>query len=123
MGGYGRIGVYRVNESIKTGLFPSAWRIGNITPILKEGSPLDPGNWRPITLLPLPSKLLEKAVHFQVNSFLSNNNILDKRQHGFRTSFSTSTAIFELTKNMFSNYDKGKCTSCIFVDYKKNFQT
>ena len=111
------------NESINTGLFPKLWRIGNITPIPKEGNPLDPGNWRPITLLPLPSKLLEKAIHFQVNSFLTNNNILDNRQHGFRSSFSTSTAIFELVKKLFSSYDEGMCTSCIFVDYKKAFET
>ena len=111
------------NESLNTGLFPKAWRIGHITPIPKEGNPLEPGNWRPITLLPLPSKLLEKAIHYQVNLFLSHNNILDKRQHGFRTSFSTSTAIFELVKKLFSNYDEGKCTSCVFVDYRKAFET
>ena len=111
------------NESLDTGIFPKAWCIGNITPIPKEGNPLEPGNWRPITLLPLPSKLLEKAIHFQVNLFLSNNTILDERQHGFRSSLSTSTAIFDLVKKLFSSYDEGKCTSCIFVDYKKAFET
>ena len=104
------------NESLNTGLFPKSWRIGNITPIPKEGNPLESGNWRPITLLPLPSKLLE-------NSFLTNNNILDERQHGFRLSFSTSTAIFELVKKLFSSYDDGQCTSCIFVGYRKAFET
>ena len=87
-------------------------------PILSE-----PGNWRPITLLPLPSKLLEKAIHFQVSLFLTNNNILDGRQHGFRSSFSTSTVIFELVKKLFDSYDEGKSTSCVFVDYKKAFET
>ena len=111
------------NESISTGIFPATWRVGTITPILKEGDPLEPGNWRPITLLPLPSKLLEKAIHFQVNSFLMNNNILDNRQHGFRAMFSTSTAIFQLVKELFNKYDEGKCTSCIFVDYRKAFET
>ena len=111
------------NESINTGVFPNAWRMGYITPIPKEGNPLEPGNWRPITLLPLPSKLLEKAIHYQVNLFMNNNNILDNRQHGFRSSLSTSTAIFELVKKLFNNYDEGKCTSCIFVDYKKAFET
>ena len=47
------------NESITTGIFQTVWATGYITPITKEGDLMDPGNWRPITMLPLPSKLLE----------------------------------------------------------------
>ena len=111
------------NESIDTEIFPTAWCMGHITPIPKEGDPLDPGNWRPITILPLPSKLLEKAIHYQVSLFLERNFILDSRQHGFRPNFSTSTAIFQLVKDLFNSYDEGRCTSCIFVDYRKAFET
>ena len=111
------------NESIKTGIFPKSWSIGYITPIPKESDPLEAGNWRPISILPLPSKLLEQAVHYQVNVFLENNNILDSRQHGFRPEYSTSTAIFKLVKDLFENYDKGYSSSCVFVDYKKAFET
>ena len=111
------------NESLETGIFPDAWSIGYISPIPKEGDPLDAGNWRPISILPLPSKLLEQAVHYQVTIFLENNHILDQRQHGFRSDYSTSTAIFKLVKDLFHNYDIGQSTSCIFVDYKKAFET
>ena len=111
------------NESLETGIFPDAWSIGYITPIPKEGDPLEAGNWRPISILPLPSKLLEQAVHHQVNTFLDNNHILDSRQQGFRPEYSTSTAIFKLVKDLFHNYDKGQSSSCIFVDYKKAFET
>ena len=111
------------NESICMGIFPADWRIGSITPIPKEGNPLEPGNWRSITLLPPPSKLFEKAIHYQVSIFLINNNLLDNRQHGFRPSFSTSTAIFQLVKELFNNFDNGNCTSCVFVDYRKAFET
>ena len=64
-----------INESIRTSSFPDTWAVGSITPILKEGDPLDPGNWRPISILPLPSKLLERAIHYQIISHLDNNNI------------------------------------------------
>ena len=111
------------NESINTGIFPSTWATGYITPIPKEGDPMDPGNWRPITILPLPSKLLKKAIHAQITIFLDNNNVLDCRQHGFRFNYSTSTAIFQLVKELYSSYDEGNCTSCIFVDYRKAFET
>ena len=111
------------NESLQTGIFPDAWSTGYITPIPKEGDPLEAGNWRPISILPLPSKLLEQAVHYQVSIFLENNHILDPRQHGFRPEYSTSTAIFKLMKNLFETYDMGHSSSCIFVDYKKAFET
>ena len=80
--------------------------MGTITPIPKKGDTLDPGNWRPITILPLPSKLLEKVVHYQIISYLDDNNYLSFNQHGFRKGKSTSTAILE--------------TTCV---YKKAFET
>ena len=59
---------------------------------------LEANNWRPVTLLPLPTKLLEKAVHYQKSNYLSNENILSERQHGFRPGLSTATAIFKVIK-------------------------
>ena len=112
-----------INESLRTSTFPDAWAIGEITPIPKEGDPLDPGNWRPITILPLPSKLLEKAVHYQIISHLDNNNFLSSNQHGFRKGKSTSTAILEMTRIVTENSNRGRHTSCVFVDYKKAFET
>ena len=92
-------------------------------PIPKEGDPLDPGNWRPITILPLPSNLLEKAIHYQIVSFLDEQELLSRNQHGFRKGKSTSSAIMELTRKLFSNYNQNLNTSCVFIDYKKAFET
>ena len=85
---------YLLYQCIQTDIFPLECSIGYITPIPKDGDPLDAGNLRPISILPLPSKLLEKAILYQVNAFLENNLILDQRQHGFRTKYSTPRAIF-----------------------------
>ena len=112
-----------INEAIRTATFPDSWEIGSITPIPKEGDILDLGNWRPITILPLPSKLLERALHFQITTHLDNNNYLSESQHGFRAGKSTSTAILDLTRLLTDNYNKGKHTSCVFVDYRKAFET
>ena len=73
-----------LNESISQEMFPAKWAVGNITPIPKEGDQLDPGNWRPITILPLPSKIMERAVHYQLVNYFEENNYLHSRQHGFR---------------------------------------
>ena len=81
------------------------------------------GNWRPITILPLPSKLLEKAVHYQIISHLNDRDYLSQNQHGFRKGKSTSTAILDLTRRLTDNYNQGHHTSCVFVDYKKAFET
>ena len=112
-----------INESIWTTIFPDAWAVGSITPIPKEGNSLDPGNWHPISILPLPSKLLERAVHFQISSYLDNSGLLSTHQHGFRPGKSTSMAILDLTRLLTNNYNIGKHTSCVFVDYKKAFKT
>ena len=113
-----------INESIRTATFPDAWAVGSITPIPKEGHySLDPGNWHPISILPLPSKLLERAVHFQISSYLDNSGLLSTHQHGFCRRKSTSTAILDLTRLLTNNYVIGNHTSCVFVDYKKAFET
>ena len=112
-----------INGSIRTATFPDAWAIGSITPIPKEGDVLDPGNWRPLSILPLPSKLLEKAVHFQMSAHLDNNGYLAFNQHGFRKGKCTSTAILELASVLTDNYKSTNHTSFVFVDYKKAFET
>ena len=76
-----------------------------------------------ITILSIPSKLLEKAIHYQLMNYFEENNLLNSRQHGFRKDHSTSTAIHRLAKTIYDSYDQGLCTSCIFVDYKKAFET
>ena len=97
--------------------------IGTITPIPKGGDSHDPGNWRPITILPLPSKIMERAVHYQLINYFEENDYLHKNQHGFRKNCSTATAIFKLSRDLYSAYDLGYSISCIFVDYKKAFET
>ena len=100
-----------INESIRTATFPDAWAVGSI------------GNWHPISILPLPSKLLERAVHFQISSYPDKSGLLSTHQHGFRPGKSTSTAILDLTRLLTNNYNIGNHTSCMFVDYKKAFET
>ena len=104
-----------INESIRTSTFPDKWAVGSITPIPKDGDNLDPGNWRPISILPLPSKLRERAIHYQVISHLDDNGYLSKDQHGFRAGKSTSTAILDLTRLLTESYNKGKQVACLSI--------
>ena len=74
---------YIINLSIKTSTVPSVWKIANITPVFKSGDSTKPENHRPISVLPIASKILEKAVHHNLITFLENKNLLTDCQYGF----------------------------------------
>ena len=61
------------NISIQTGTYPSTWKLAKVTPLFKKGSRQDPSNYRPISVLPTISKVLEKAIHAQFYTYLNDN--------------------------------------------------
>ena len=89
----------------------------------KKGSKQDPSNYRPISVLPTISKLLEKAVHMQLHSYLCDNNLLSQKQFGFRLNSSTVTASAIFTDKILSAMDKGQLTGAVFIDLTKAFDT
>ena len=78
------------NLSISWGVFPSACKVAKLKPIFKKGKKIDPSNYRPISLLPVISKVIEKVIHDQTNAFLSGENILPNYQSSFREDHSTN---------------------------------
>ena len=91
---------YIVNLSLNTGTVPSAWKEAKIVPIYKSGTSSSVENYRPISVLPILSKLLEKAVHTQLSNFLERNNLLNDSQFGYRQNRSTDLAAALLTDSM-----------------------
>ena len=92
-----------------------------MVPIYKGGDKENTGNYRPISLLPLPGKILEKIVHLRVSDFLDENEFLTEHQGGFRKGFSTTSTIADLTDDIFSEINMGSTTVAAFVDLKKAF--
>ena len=78
------------NLSISSGRFPDSCKIAKLKPFFKKGSKTDPKNYRPISLLRLMSKMLERIVHEQIVEFLDKHNILFKFQSGFRKNHFTN---------------------------------
>ena len=71
--------------------FPSSWKCSKIISLFKSGDKANPNNYRPISVLPTSSKLMEKAVYTQLYDYLTENNILNDNQFGFRRKCSTAS--------------------------------
>ena len=81
-----------LNLSIETSTVPATWKIAIIIPIYKSGSYDQPENYRPISVLPVLSKLLKKSIHRQLMNFLEDENLISKYQFGYRSKRSTNLA-------------------------------
>ena len=112
-----------MNLSITTGIFPNSWKIDKVTPIFKEDAKTDPNNYRPISILPVVSKLIERIVFKQLYEYLNSNHLLTESQSGFRPTFSTETALLEMTNEWLWNIDSEHLYGVIFLDLKKPFDT
>ena len=111
------------NNSLDSSTFPESWKIAKVVPLFKGGDREKVGNYRPVSLLPLPGKIMEKIVHKKVSSFWDNNEFLTKDQGGFRKGFSTLSTIADLTDNIFSEINNGNTTVAAFIDLRKAFDT
>ena len=111
------------NISILSGLFPSDCKIAKLKPLHKKGLKTNPENFRPISLLPLISKIIERIVYDQVDNFLLQNNILYNYQSGFRKNHSSHLCLSFLNDKILKGFDKGLFTGMIVIDLQKAFDT
>ena len=114
---------YLSNLCFEQGIFPDALKVAVITPVYKGGDRSDPSNYRPISVLPSISKILEKLLNSRLIKYLSKHNILSPSQFGFRQGKSTEDAILSLTSTIVDRVDKGSKCLAVFLDLKKAFDT
>ena len=112
---------YLINLTISSGEIPSQWKEAKVTPIFKEGKKDDENNYRPISVLPLVSKVMERAVQVQLLAFFEVNKVLSVYQSGFRKKHSTETAVVHLADHILEHMDKQQLTGAAFIDLKKAF--
>ena len=112
-----------INRSLESGIVPDQLKIANVIPIYKASDPDRLQNYRPISLLPAFSKLIEKIMYNKVMSFLNSNNILYKHQYGFRPKHSTIHPILHLINHCakVNNANHHQSTMSIFCDLSKAF--
>lgn len=115
--------VHIFNLSLSNGVVPTKLKIAHVTPIFKAGSKHDFTNYRPISILPSISKILEKIMYTRIFNFISKHNILSPNQFGFRPKRSTYMATNELYCKIAQNLDNNLHTVGIFLDLSKAFDT
>ena len=109
------------NECVNVGYFPDALKLACVTPIFKKGDVNDPSNYRPISILPVVSKVFERLLKDQLVAFIEGKNILSLNQFGFRTGKSTGAAISEFIEKITRCFEEGEFCSVSLLDLSKAF--
>ena len=112
-----------INCSLISGIVPSKLKIAKVIPIFKNGHRGDMCNYRPISVLPCFSKILEKIIANRLLSFLLKYNILYDHQFGFIPGKNTTHAILSLVEYLINSFEDNKITCGIFLDISKAFDT
>ncbi len=112
-----------VNLSFRNRKFPGTWKLSKVTALHKGGSTDNCNNYRPISILPTVSKVLERLVHQQCSSYLTLHGLLSEAQSGFRGGRSTGTCLIEFLDNIYRGIDGGGVCGAVFLDLAKAFDT
>jgi hypothetical protein len=110
-------------SSITTGTVPEKLKIAKIVPIYKTGEPYLLNNYRPISILPVFSKLLERIIYNKLYQYITNNNILNTKQFGFQKQHATEHAIVDLVNSINYSFVNKEFVLGIFIDLSKAFDT
>lgn len=109
------------NLAFSSGVFPMKMQIAKVIALFKSGDKNNLGNYRPISILPVFSKGLEKIIHSRITNFSSNHNLLAECQFGFRKFRSTETALLHQKEIILDRLEKKLATIGVFLDFSKAF--
>ena len=112
-----------INQCLKMGIFPNQLKIAKVVPIFKTGDDTLFTNYRPISLLPSTSKVVERVIFNQLYTYFETNKLFYGSQYGFRKRHSTEFAALELVDKLLNMMDKGQVPLGIFLDLSKAFDT
>ena len=112
-----------INLSISSSTFPTIWKWAKVRPLLKSMSAdaLLPKSYRPVALLPILSKVMEKVVFIQLVEYLEHNNLIHPNLHGSRKGHNTSTSLLQLYDRWVEELDEDKMVGVLFCDQSAAF--
>lgn len=112
-----------INNSISNGIFPQCLKKSFVTPVYKGGDHLNVESYRPISVLPLFSKILEKYMAIKLSQYLEKMSILSTKQFGFQKGMGTVDAILTLMEDIYESINREQYMISLFVDLRKAFDT
>ena len=110
-----------INLSINTSTFPAQFKKAKVVPLHKSGDELNAKNYRPVAMLPVLSKLAERAIFVQVLEYFEHHGLLHPNHHGFRPHHSTTSALLQMYDTWIEAMDRGEATGVIFLDLSAAF--
>ena len=110
-----------INLSIELQKFPSGWKCSKVIPLHKKNEVTEPKNYRPVSLLAITSKILERAIFQQLIEYLEGNNILHPSHHGFRRNHSTATALLEMHNTWIEALEEDEISAVVLLDLSAAF--
>lgn len=111
------------NKSLQTGIIPKEWKIAHVIPIFKSGDKHDSGNYRPVSLTSICSRLLESIVKEQLMNHMEDNNLFTEHQFGFRSGYSCVTQLLHIFEEWSKAIDDHHVVDVIYLDFRKAFDT
>ena len=110
-----------VNNIIKNCIFPCRWKLALIKPLPKVFNPLSPSDFRPISLLPAFSKIIEKILGSQMQTYFNKRKLLNKYQSAYTINHSCTTVLLDITDFAFDAIDNNEIVILVLLDYSKAF--
>ena len=105
-----------LKRSIEKEVFPYALKIARVTSLFKGGGPSNISNYRPISVLPCFSKILERIMYNRLYKYLTTEKLLYLKQFGFQTGLSTEHGIVKLADQIYESFEKDHYTLGVFID-------
>lgn len=112
-----------INLCFEQSIFPKELKIANVLPVHKGGDSSNVQHYRPISMLPIFSKVFERLLYNRLYGFLSQHGVIADSQFGFRKKFSTEMALAFAIDKITNEIDRGNCVVGLFLDLKKAFDT
>ena len=109
------------NDCLNKGKFPHEWKKANVVPVHKKGNKQSLKNYRPISLLPICSKIFERLIYNEMFTFFTENNLISPNQSGFRPGDSCVNQLLAITHEIYKSFDEGFEVRGVFLDISKAF--
>ena len=108
-------------DCLTNGIFPSDWKKGSIVPVHKKNDKQCLNNYRPISLLPICSKIFERLIFNEMFEFFIENDLISQHQSGFKPGDSCINQLLSITHEIYQSFDEGFDVRSVFLDISKAF--